>query len=61
MSHIQYSLTSGLKRGVTRTMRGPFAHWGFARSHAAVLHPFEHRVQSVSTATRLSHGRDLNR
>ncbi len=61
MSHIQYSLTSGLNRGVTRTMRGPFAHSGFARIQTVVLHPFEHRVQIVSTASGLSHGRDLNR
>ena len=50
-----------LKRGVMRAMRGPFAHSGLARSHAVALQPFEHSVQTVSTATGLSHGRDLNR
>ena len=61
MSHIQYSFTSGLNRGVRRAMRGPFAHSGLARSQAVVLQPFEQRVQIVSTAVGLSHGRDLNR
>ena len=50
-----------LKRGVILAMRGPLAHSGFARSHAVVLHPFEQSVQIVSTATGLSHGRDLKR
>src|SRR4029453_19551659 len=61
MSHIQYPLTSGLKRGVTRARRAPFAHSGFALSHAVVLQPFAQSVQVVSTACGLSHGRERNR
>ncbi len=61
MSHIQYPLTSALKRGVTRTMRAPFAHSGFALSQTVVLQPFEQSVHVVSTATGLSHGREANR
>src|SRR5262245_1411578 len=61
MSHIQYSLISGLRRGVMRIRREPLAHSGLAFCHALVLHPFEHRVQVVSTTPGLSHGRLLNR
>ena len=44
-----------------RISRAPFAHSGFALSHAVVLQPFEHSVQMVSTASGLSQGRDLKR
>ena len=39
----------------------PLAHSGFALSHAVVLQPFSQSVQIVSTASGLSHGRDLKR
>ena len=52
---------SGLKRGVKRISRDPFAHSGFALIHAVTLHPFAHCVQMVSAANGLSHGRDLKR
>ena len=61
MSHIQYELTSGLRRGVIRTSCDPRAHSGFAFSQVLVLHPFEQSVQIVSTTAGLSHGRLLNR
>jgi hypothetical protein len=50
-----------LKRGVIRISRDPFAHSGFAFSHALVLHPFEQSVHVVSTTLGLSHGRLLKR
>ena len=61
MSHIQYPLISGLRRGVMRIRREPLAHSGFAFCHALVLQPFEHSVQVVSTTPGLSQGRLLNR
>jgi hypothetical protein len=39
----------------------PFAHSGLAFSQAVVLQPFSQSVQIVSTASGLSHGRDLKR
>ena len=44
-----------------RARRAPFAHSGFALSHAVVLQPFAHSVQVVSTACGLSHGRERKR
>ena len=61
MSHIQYPLISGLRRGVMRIRREPLAHSGLALSQALVLHPFEHSVHMVSTTPGLSHGRLLKR
>ena len=59
MSHIQYPLTSALKRGVNRIRREPLAHSGLALIQAVVLQPLEHSVQMVSATFGLSHGRDL--